>query len=141
MEKLKDLSCILLIDDEEINNYLNTRLIEKLNIGVHVESVFNGREALEYLTCTEKYSDNKIYPQPGLIFLDINMPGMNGWEFLAEYSKLPDEKKGKIVIAMLTASINPDDEKKAQGYKDLDGFLNKPLTLGALEGLINKYFE
>ncbi len=141
MEKLKDLNCILLIDDEEINNFLTTRLIGKLNIGVHVKSVLNGREALEYLTCTGKYSDNKTYPQPGLIFLDVNMPGMNGWEFLTEYSKLPDEKKGKIVIAMLTASINPDDEKKAHAIEDVDDFLNKPLTLNVLRGLIDKYFE
>lgn len=141
MEKLKDLNCILLIDDEEINNYLNTRLIGKLNIDVHVESVLNGKEALEYLTCTGKYSDNKKYPQPGLIFLDINMPGMNGWEFLVEYSKLPDEKKGKIVVAMLTASINPDDEKKAHAYEGVNDFLNKPLTLDVLRGLIDKYFE
>ncbi len=140
MKKIKGLNCILLIDDEEINNYLNTILIEKTDIDVHVEVALNGKEGIEYLTSTGKYSNNKTFPQPGLILLDINMPRMNGWEFLEEYDKLEEGQKGKIVVAMLTSSNNPDDLKRANSKKNLVGFLSKPLSIETMEEVIYKYF-
>ncbi len=141
MKNLKGLSCILLIDDEEINNYLHKLMIERLDLDLHVQSTLNGNEALEYITCTGKYADFNNYPQPGIILLDINMPKMNGWEFLQEYEKLSEEKRDEIVVVMLTASINPDDQRKALSYDTVADYVNKPLTIDNLRELIYKHYE
>ncbi len=59
-------------------------------------------------------SSAKAFPQPGLVFLDINMPGMFGWDFLEEHKNLPSGQKAKIVVAMLATSLNPDDREKGE---------------------------
>ena len=68
------------------------------------------------------------------------MPAMNGWEFLEEYKKLPEEQKGKIVVVMLTASPNPDDEAKANSISDVRNYKNKPLSPVALNEILKEYF-
>jgi CheY-like chemotaxis protein len=140
MKKLKGLNCILLVDDDDVNNYLNKLLIEKSGIDVHVEIALNGLIALEYLTSTGRYKENNTFPKPGIIFLDINMPRMNGWEFLDEYNKLDDNQKGKIVIAMLTSSNNTDDLNTALKEYRLSEYIFKPLTLKKLEEVIYNHF-
>ena len=140
MKKLKGLNCILLVDDDEINNYLNRLLIEKSGIDVNVEVALNGLMALEYLTSTGDYEENKTFPKPELIFLDINMPRMNGWEFLDEYEKLDDNQKGGIIIAMLTSSNNADDLNTAKEEYGLPAYIYKPLTLKKIEEVIYTYF-
>jgi len=140
MKKFKGLDCILLIDDEEANNFLHQMVIEHAKIDTFVQTTYNGVEALEFLTCTGKFSRAKDFPQPGIIFLDINMPKMNGWEFLEEYVKLPEEQKGKIVMAMLTSSLNQDDIDKSNKNTNLKGFINKPLTAAKLMTVIENNF-
>lgn len=140
MRKLKGLKCILLIDDDEINNFMNKELIEKAGIDVYVEVALNGKVALDYLTCSGEFASNKENPQPGLIFLDINMPLMNGWEFLEAYNKLEVKYKGKRIIAMLSSSNNPDDIKRAQEMGGTVGFLNKPLRMNKFVELVYHYF-
>lgn len=68
------------------------------------------------------------------------MPRMNGWEFLAEYKKLPEEKKAKVVMAMLTTSLNPDDANKAKEIKEIEDFLNKPLTVEMIDRVVDQHF-
>ncbi|WP_339921915.1 response regulator [uncultured Cyclobacterium sp.] len=130
----KKVNCILLIDDDEPTNFLHKIIIEDSGVADKVVAVQSGYEALEYLELKE----NGKYPQPDLIFLDINMPAMNGWEFLEEYNKLDEGIKGKIVVVMLTTSINPDDKKKALNKGYINGFLSKPLSKDMLEKLIEK---
>lgn len=139
MKKLKGLDCVLLVDDDEVNNYLNTILINKIEIDVHVEVAMNGMIALEYLTSTGKYKSNNSFPKPGLIFLDINMPRMNGWEFLDAYNMLDESTKGEIVIAMLTSSNNADDVNTALKKYSLPAYIYKPLTLNKLGEVIYEY--
>ena len=141
MNKVKGLRCILLVDDDEPTNFLNKIVIQKSGIKAHVQIAENGREALDYLSCKGTFSHEKEYPQPGIIFLDINMPGMNGWEFLEEYHKLPDNQKASVVIAMLTTSMNPDDELRGKQNVDVKDFRSKPLTEKMILDIINEYFE
>ena len=77
---------------------------------------------------------------PDLIFVDINMPRMNGWEFLEEYNKLADQFKSQAIVVMLTTSGNPDDKAKAKLSKVISDFITKPLTKEILEGIVKQYF-
>ena len=80
------LNCILLVDDDEPTNFLNQMVIEELDIAEQIRVAQNGQEALTYLKKTGIGDEN--FPLPDLILLDINMPAMNGWEFLERYRKL-----------------------------------------------------
>ena len=139
MRKIDGLDFILLVDDDEATNFLNQRVIRKSEINAEVQVANNGKDALEFLTNTGKFSDVSVLPQAGLIFLDINMPGMNGWEFLEAYKNLPQEQTRHIKVLMLTTSINPDEEKKAIDIPEVKGFIHKPLTQEKLEKAINVY--
>jgi CheY-like chemotaxis protein len=95
---------------------------------------------LDYLKIDGQYKGRTDLPQPGLIFLDINMPGMNGWEFLEEYQRLPEERKARAVVAMLTTSANPEDELNAKKHRNLQDFQIKPLTKEMLLRVIDENF-
>lgn len=129
------LNCILLIDDDEATNVFHRLVIEEADCAEQVIAVQSGKAALEYLISEE----NGKHPQPDLIFLDINMPGMNGWEFLEAYEQLDATQKGKIMIVMLTTSLNPDDEQRARGYQTITDFKSKPLTVEMLHELIKAH--
>ena len=130
------LNCVLLIDDDEATNLVNKMVVNKLDCAESVEIAYNGQEALDFLKST---TDGK-YPQPDLIILDINMPVMDGWEFLEEYNQLNDDQLGRVVVTMLTTSLNPEDKAKADNSPNINDFLNKPLTTEALAGIIAHYF-
>ena len=132
----KKLNCIMLVDDNKDDNFFHERVIRKNNNADIVIAEQSGMEALQYL------KDKNLHKNahPDLIFLDINMPGMNGWEFLEEYDKLGRELQSKIVVVMLTTSENPDDRIKAEALDLLADFKTKPLTKEILDEVIDKYF-
>ena len=85
---------------------------------------------------------NRQVPQvPDLILLDINMPIVNGWEFMDKYQSLSAEQKAKIVVVMLTTSLNPDDRSRAESIKDIKDFVSKPLDETTLKDIIEKHFN
>tara|TARA_B110000259_G_scaffold110006_1_gene125780 strand:+ start:134 stop:535 length:402 start_codon:yes stop_codon:yes gene_type:complete len=129
------LNSILLIDDDKATNYMHTYLIKKTLVVDTVISKLNGEEAIAYLT-TKKDGE---YPQPDLIFLDINMPVMNGWEFIEEYKKSNFSKKSVLII-MLTTSLNPIERKRAEKIEIISGFATKPLTVEYLQDIVKSYF-
>jgi len=131
----KKLKCVLLIDDDEPTNLFNSAIILEAGCTEKIQSCSSGPEGLAYL----KSEMNGKHPKPEIIFLDINMPGMDGWEFLDEYNKLPISQKGEIIVVMLTTSLNPEDKIKAVEY-GAKGFSNKPLTVEGINGIIGTYF-
>ena len=134
------LNCILLIDDDDSTNFLNRRTLEQAGCARNIRVARGGHEALIYLgNCGgERAGDS---PRPDLIFLDINMPAMDGWEFLEHYRSLPTDRKADIVLIMLTASLNPDDVTRTRSIPEVAGFENKPLTQPKMEWLLRKYFS
>ena len=131
--KLKN---VLLIDDSESDNFYHQRKIKKMGISDNIHTCFSGQEALNYL----KSELEGTHPQPTLIFLDINMPGMNGWEFLEEYEKLELAQKGEVVLTMLSNSIDDRDQEKAENYNTVRGYYSKPLSEDGLESILETHF-
>lgn len=115
---------IFLVDDDPINNLINRRLLGKIGIGNRIEEFLSGQDALEKI---------ELLPEAEslLIFLDINMPVLNGWEFLDSYQVLFPDRTDKIVI--LSSSIDFQDRQKALEYSIVSGFLEKPLSLDKID--------
>ena len=133
----RKLNCVLLIDDDEATNFINEMVIEESGKAEEVVKIQSAFDALTFLKSEEKGK----HPQPDLIFLDINMPGMDGWEFLEEYEKLDDGMKAKVILVMLTTSVNPDDKKKAEQFNIVDNFMLKPLTVDDFNSICEEYFD
>ena len=129
----KKLNCIFLVDDDTEDNYFHQIVINDMNVTDTIQVARNGLEALQFLT-----KENQTIPE--LIFLDINMPKMNGWEFLEAYQKLSAAEKGKVVVVMLTTSLNPADQKRAEQFPEIASFSSKPLTESALTEILKRYF-
>ena len=132
----KKLNCILLVDDDLPTNFINERVLKKIDCSEKIIAVQGGFEALDYL----KSLDKENHPQPDLILLDINMPGMNGWEFLESYDRLDTNLKSKAIIVMLTTSLNPDERDRAQNIPQISGFLNKPLFAEGVSQILKENF-
>ncbi len=124
----------MLIDDDDDDNFFHKKEIMDNHLAESVIVQDSARKALEYL----KF---KTEPVSDLIFLDINMPGMNGWEFLDEYQKLGKEQQSRAMIIMLSTSSNPKDKEKANSWDCVTDYITKPLTKQALETVIKKHFN
>jgi CheY-like chemotaxis protein len=131
----KKLNTILLIDDDQATNFLHQMVIKKSDSADHVHIALNGESALHYLNTK---TEGK-YTSPDLIFLDINMPRMNGWAFLEQYQKLPKDQQGKAVIIMLTTPLDRDNQELSAKFQGIAEFRSKPLTQAMLQEIINKY--
>ncbi|QOG04318.1 response regulator [Flavobacterium sp. MDT1-60] len=114
---------ILVIDDNPTDRYIAKRMAEKYHFAEEIILQESALEALDYIKSLENTPE--LLPQ--FIFLDINMPGMNGYEFLEEYAKLSETIKANCIILMITTSIHPDDFKRAENNPSVFRFLNKPL--------------
>jgi CheY-like chemotaxis protein len=134
MESKKKFKAVMLIDDNEIDNLINQKMLEASGI---VDTIFmhtGAKGALEFLKNIEKLStDGSGLPE--VIFLDIDMPLMDGFQFLDEFDKLSEYIKKHCSIIMLTSSINPQDLSKAKKSNYVKKYINKPLTQEALEKL------
>ncbi len=125
---MKKLERIMLIDDDKNTNFFHKIILEQVNAAEEIVIFQMAQDALDYL----QNGDNRVT----LLFLDINMPIMNGWQFLEHYNQLAEENKAETVIIMLTSSINPRDEEKAKENSLVKKFVNKPLTVEKLTELI-----
>lgn len=137
---MKKINCILLVDDNPGDNYFNEYIIKETRVYNHIRVVINGLEALAYLRKSGDQSHAESFPKPDLIFLDINMPRMNGFEFLEEYKKLDESLKSKVLIVMLTTSLNPEDRKRAMNTNEVSEFQTKPLSIEVLHEIIERHF-
>lgn len=130
------LKSILLIDDDSITNFLHQHVLMEAKVAQKIEIAETVDEALERLDCA---GEEKCQP-PELIFLDLNMPGLTGWEFIDEYKKIKERHSTESVIVILTTSVNPDDNKKASEIKEVAEYRKKPMTTRMVTEIVQKYF-
>ncbi|MEQ8473525.1 MAG: response regulator [Marinoscillum sp.] len=130
---MKKLDCILLVDDDEDCNFFHSRLIKKMNCAERVEISYDGQSALELLKSQRDYSID-------LILLDINMPVMDGWNFLDEYKQFDNLGKSHVVV-MVSSSLNPDDRDKASSLGVVSDFATKYLNEQSMLKILNTHFK
>lgn len=121
------ISTLMMIDDNVIDQQMYKRIVTKSGAVGRLLQFYMAQDALDHLA-------DASLPQPDLILLDINMPGMDGFEFLDRFEQNfgPDRCK---VIVMLTTSLDPKDEERVKDYKTVKRFLNKPLTIALMQEL------
>jgi CheY-like chemotaxis protein len=123
---------LLLIDDDALVRKVNSLLVKKAHLSKRTTCLANGQEGIEYL---EQMCLDNMSTFPELIFLDIHMPCMNGWEFLDRYSAHFAPKYPNTKIVMITGSLDPNDLIKAYSYPSVLTFLQKPIRIAEMEDL------
>ena len=116
---------ILLVEDDPYDQDLFISALRGMKNTPTFELVNNGKEAIEWLY-------RALLP-PKIVFLDINMPLMDGWEFLEEFERLPEPTRNKCYVIMLTSSIDTSDIERARRYSSVIEFVSKPLTKDKLK--------
>ena len=132
----KPIRCILLIDDDPDDNFLHRLVIEESGLCEEVREATTAAEALRYLA----QPDAADHPFPNLMLLDVNMPGMGGFEFLDEYRRRVPNPPLDVPLLPRTAAENPAEQARAQSYREIAGYHVKPLTGELLAEVAGKYF-
>ena len=135
---MKKLNTVLLVDDDETTNYLNHRLLSRMEIASDIRVVTDGEEAIKYLK--RAFAATTDNPRPELIFVDIKMSGMDGFEFLEEYQRLTADEKEGTVMLMLTSSASFYDLEKLKQFPDVRRHYSKPLTESDVREILQTYF-
>jgi CheY-like chemotaxis protein len=131
MEKL---SSVLLVDDDSTNNFLNELLLKSLNVTEHILVAENGAQALDLI----EHASNP--DEPALILLDVNMPGLNGIQFLEAYRRLPQAQRNATVIIMLTTTMDARDLSRLDEL-NIAGLVSKPLTQEKIDSILQLHFQ
>jgi len=126
-----------IIDDNAIDVYQVSRVVKKSGLVEKFYSFVDGQEALDHFINLED-SQKKFdgYFPPNVILLDINMPRLDGFEFLEQYSKLPNEVKGGLLIMMFTSSDQQKDKQRASQFPEVKDFLIKPFNEKQLDKIV-----
>ena len=133
---MRRIPTILLVDDDETTNFLHERLLDRLRIADQVLLATNGRQALDLLASPDSLFGST---NPILVLLDLNMPVMDGFEFLEAFQALPSAQQRGIVVVVLTSSLNAQDLRRTNCLR-VAGFLNKPLNHAKVDSLLHIYF-
>ncbi len=120
------ISTIMVIDDSEADQFICSHAIRQFNPSISIIRAFDGQEALDYL--------DDLKNSPDIIFLDVNMPRMNGHEFLVQYSKRNSEKLSTVII--LTSSDQQKDKDRTLVYDNVKSYVLKPLDAVDIENLV-----
>jgi len=124
----------MLIDDDEIFTYIIKKIIEESEISEQITIFNNGRDAINYLT--EVAEEETLLPK--VIFLDLNMPLLDGWGFLDEYIRLKPKMCKKINLYVITSSVSTYDHEKSKEYSDITDFIVKPLAKEKFISIVKK---
>lgn len=120
---MKTVDTVCVIDDNDVYQFVMKNSINKLNPNIKILAYLNGEEGINAI----KSMLEKKQPLPDVILLDINMPIMDGWEFMNEFIKIKSQLPQIIPIYLTTSSLDASDIDKAKKYEDITGFLSKPI--------------
>lgn len=126
---------VLCVDDDTISLTISQLLLKRTGFAQEVHTAIDGSEALAYFERLFAEEADPVAAAPELILLDINMPVMNGWEFLEEYNPRFREKLTNTHIVILSSTIDPEDFALAKQYPVVAQFISKPLSVENLEEL------
>ncbi|WP_424003278.1 response regulator [Maribacter sp. IgM3_T14_3] len=121
---MKKVQTCCIIDDDPIFVYGTKRIIKEVNFAASILVYNDGQEALDGLTKLCIANE----PLPDVIFLDLNMPILNGWEFLDEFKNCKSKRSKKIVIYIISSSVDPRDLERVKNYDQVDTYILKPIT-------------
>ena len=134
------LNLIMLVDDDDTTNYVNQRALTRTQAAREIKIFTNGEKALQYLQEACQPGTASTHPCPDLIFLDIKMPIMDGFEFLEAYRQLGLENTIPTKIMMLTSSASFYDLKRLETYAEVKRHFSKPLADQDIKEIIRDYF-
>ena len=123
----------IVIDDSKLDCFIAEKVIRNTGKCESVQSFLQAKEALDYIK-----KDIAEKPYPVIILVDIQMPVMNGFQFVEEFEKLPAEITNKYKLYVISSSINVIDLSKVHTYDSITEFLNKPITSNNLSLLLSK---
>ena len=127
---------VLLVDDDDTTNFLNRFFLRQVDSSIEINSVVNGKEAIEFLALNGK--DDIM---PCLLILDVHMPVMNGWQFLEAFEQKFDERFKKNVTIIMLTSLNVEQATiKAMAHSNVADTAEKPLSDLKLRALLKKHF-
>lgn len=132
MEKI---NIIYVVDDDKIYQFTMKLTLKTLGFQNEIKPFFNGKEVLNAIK--DCMTDEKALPD--IIFLDINMPLMNGFEFLAEFAKIKNELAKKIVIHMVSSSVDEEDVEKSEKNEDIASYIRKPIAVDVLASILKRF--
>jgi CheY-like chemotaxis protein len=125
---------ICLIDDDRIYQFTAKRIIELVNPAQKVLAFYNGQEAIDFF----RQPGLTNHDLPDIIFLDINMPVMNGWEFLEAYEKVKEGFTKNITIYMVSSSIDDKDRTRSNAFSSVKDYIEKPVNQQMMRDILNK---
>ena len=125
-------SNVLLVEDDPITIMVCDRIIKMSDFATNVVSCENGNTAIDHIN--KLVNEEKQFPE--IIFLDINMPVMNGWDFLEEFEMIKDKISPMPRIFILSSTVDPEDYKRAKSFSAVDNFISKPLSKEFLEQIL-----
>lgn len=128
------IATVCIIDDDRIFIYGTKRIMKNIGFDGNIIVYNNGQDAMDGLVEIAE-QNGKL---PSLILLDLNMPIMNGLEFLEEYRKIPIDQKNEVVLYVISSSVDPIDCEKVKSFDEVKNYILKPVTPNDLAKILNK---
>ncbi|MEM0516799.1 response regulator [Aequorivita flava] len=133
---MNNLQNICIIDDDSIYQYAITATIKAYKLAENVLVFSDGEEALDFIRENAENNDNL----PDIILLDINMPVMDGFQFIDEYKLIKPRMEKKIVVYMVSSSVDPQDIEKAKAISEIADYIIKPIRPKELASIVSSFF-